>query len=623
MADLCKAPSTPQPQPSAQKPSTQQNPCGPNCSDSNGDPHLLTVNRYRYDFQAAGEFTLLQSADSSLEIQTRQEPFGTFGGVSINTAIAAKVGSHRVGVYASGGTLQARVDGTAVALGSPMDLGGGGRIATYTNGFEIDFPDGTKMWTLSVGKWGINALISPSASLRTSGVGLLGPIVPGGLGVPALPDGTMLPAAADRHARNSVVYGQFADAWRVTDSATLFDYDAGQSTATYTIKGYPSDAANVISGDLTATQTAAGTAACSAITDSGLHDDCLFDVGVTGQPGFADSYKATQSFYDSGIASSTAAMQVVQGIKLGGFALGPDGMVYISEQVSPTQATLVEVDPKTRTIVHQIDVPTATEVHVAAGSVWLPGLKTDSSGRNCSVTRFDAVTLAEQATVPIQCSDLGAAIVSDGSAVWFVDQTKYQASTKKGAVLTRIDPATNALGPSVDLPFIDGYLLDSQGALFYAGPRTQSSGFIVGSYYRLTTGASAMESLGQFNLQPVVSGTGLWVESSDGRSAEYFTAADVPPITVPIPYGEIVGGSATAVYVSVLETDSTVWRYPIDGSAPTTVGDPPTMNGQSYNTFSGDIPSPVANSDGILFVWPATVAGNTTSWVFLQWLPLT
>jgi hypothetical protein len=91
---------------------------------------------------------------------------------------------------------------------------------------------------------------------------------------------------------------------------------------------------------------------------------------------------------------------------------------------------------------------------------------------------------------------------------------------------------------------------------------------------------------------------------------------------VPIPYGEIVGGNASAVYISAVDNNSTVSRYPIDGSAPTMLGNAPTMNGETYNTFAGDIPSPVANGDGILFVWPATVAGNTTSWVFLQWLPL-
>jgi hypothetical protein len=37
---------------------------------------MLTVSKNRYDFQAAGEFTLLRSADGSIDIQARQEPYG-------------------------------------------------------------------------------------------------------------------------------------------------------------------------------------------------------------------------------------------------------------------------------------------------------------------------------------------------------------------------------------------------------------------------------------------------------------------------------------------------------------------------------------------------------------------
>jgi hypothetical protein len=628
--DLCGKPPTPQP--------IQTNPCGPNCSTSNGDPHLWTVNSYRYDFQAAGEFTLLRSPDGSLEIQARQEPFaGSIGGVSTNTAIAAKVGGHRVAIYASGGALQAKVDGVAADLTSPMDLGGGGRIATYPKGFEIDFPDGTKMWTLSLGHWGINAQISPSASLKASGLGLLGPIVPGGLGVPALPNGTRLPAATDSQARHNAVYVQYADAWRVTDSTTLFDYDPGKSTATYTIKGYPSDTADVTISDLTAVQKAAGTSACSAITDSGLHDDCVFDVGVTGEIGFAASYQATQSFYDSGIAlptpaaaptpgasgSVSGAMQVIQGNRLAGFALGPDNMVYVSEAVSSTQSTLLEVDPNAGKIVHQVGVPAATEVHVAGDSVWLPGLKTDSHGNNCSVTRFDASTLAEQATIPIPCTSsiTGPQIISDGSAVWFVDVSKYDVGTLKGAVLTRIDPTTNALGPSVDLPFINGGRMDSQGALFYQDASIKNTG-----YYRLTTGTSAMEPLGQFKSQVRAAGTGLWVTSDDDHSAEYFTSAGAPQVTLPIS-GLLVGGDITAAYVEILGKDPTgtkaaeqLWRYPIDGSTPTLLGYSPTVNDQNYSYFND--PPAVTNGNGFLKLWSPLPSSGKTPTVFLQWIPL-
>ena len=457
------------------------------------------------------------------------------GRVSTNTAIAARVGSHRVGVYATGSALQVRVDGTVIDATTAQDLGGGARIAPLPKGFEIDFADGTKLWTISIGRYGINAFVLPAGALKTGGVGLLGPIVPGGLGVPALPDGTRLPAAPDRHARHATVYGQFADAWRVTDSTTLFDYDAGKTTASYTQKNYPPDTPDLKPADslsdLTPEQQAPGIAACGSITDQGLHDDCVFDVGVSGDSGFATSYEAAQEFFDSGIAGPTpapsgtpilitpgpgtvaGAAAITPAILVQSYAIGPDNKLYLSAKVTSSKFTLLEVDPATGSILQQVDVPRTTEVHLAGGSVWLPGLKVDSNGNNCSVTRFDAQTLAEQQTIAIPCAPFGPTVASDGSAVWFEDTTKYDSATKKGAVMTRIDPATNAFGPSVDLPFINGFRYDSVGAFFYFDTNSDSS------FYRLETGQTSMTKLTPFVAGGHAAGTGLWAPGSAGDSA--------------------------------------------------------------------------------------------------------
>src|SRR5205807_9956787 len=51
----------------------------------------------------------------------------------------------------------------------------------------------------------------------------------------ALPDGTVLPQPVSQ----STLYGQYADAWRITDQTSLFDYAPGQSTATFTNEDFP------------------------------------------------------------------------------------------------------------------------------------------------------------------------------------------------------------------------------------------------------------------------------------------------------------------------------------------------------------------------------------------------
>lgn len=642
LSDLCGKQPTPEPK-------QMKGPCGSvACPNSNGDPHMLTINNYRYDFQAAGEFTLLRSPDGSVDIQSRQEPYPSSSlpnTISTNTAIAAKVGSHRVGVYETSTGLVAHVDGKTVDLsGRPVNLGGGGKISAYPKGFEIDFPDGTTMWALSVGQWGINVQIRPSAGLHADGVGLLGSITPGGLGVPALPDGTRLPAASDRAHARSTVYSQFADAWRVTDSTTLFDYEPGKSTATYTIRPYPTNTVVASVSDLSPSQATAGDTACSDVTDSALHDQCVYDVGVTGDAGFAQGYTYLQGFYDNGptvvvptsssspaasLAAATPAPGAVAGAvatipnatTLGGYAIGANDIAYLSVQNADNTFSLIAFDLKAGKIVTQVSEPAATPVHFAAGSVWLPGLVTDANGHNCSVTRVDATSLAKIATIATPCSAFGnaPAMASDGDAVWYIDITKLDVGTGLGAVIARIDPATNAAGASVALPPQGLTLADSQGAFFLFDTNRD--------YWRLPTGSTTLDSLGKLQAFSFVpGGPGLWAGLSDGKTAEYFTSSGTPTTTIQVG-GSVVAGDANAVYSEVPASDpktgafvNQLWRYPIDGSTPKQIGLAPTVDNNALSYF-GD-PMPVSNGDGVMKIWITRTGSAQTLTMLLQWTPV-
>ena len=61
---------------------------------NDGDPHIRTVNGLYYDFQTGGEFVALRG--QGMEFQTRQRPVDSLPWVSVNTAVAARVGKHRV-----------------------------------------------------------------------------------------------------------------------------------------------------------------------------------------------------------------------------------------------------------------------------------------------------------------------------------------------------------------------------------------------------------------------------------------------------------------------------------------------------------------------------------------------
>jgi hypothetical protein len=631
--DLCGRQPTPKP-----KPKGPGEGCA-DCSGSNGDPHMLTTNHYHYDFQAAGEFTLLRSTDGSLEIQARQEPWNNKFPIDIatNTAVAAKVNGHRVSVYATSETaLQAHVDGAVVDATTPIDLGSGASVRAIAKGVQVTFPDGTVMWALSVGTWGINVVIAPAPALRATGSGLLGSIVKGGLGVPALPDGTRLPAAPDRHARHSAVYGPFADAWRVTDATSLFDYAPGKSTASYVNRGFPADTKDFTVADLPPADIAGGEAACASISDPELSADCIFDVAATGESGFADTYTATQEFYDSGIAppstppSTTppssggpqASGFVVQGaikvtdlIGLAGATMGTGNTLYLSIRVGPDQARLLSVNATDGSIVHQVDVPIATAIHWAGGTVWASDLD-DTAAGGCSVTPFDGSSLARGTTLKIACTPIGGALTaSNGSELWYLDASTVDANGN-GATLKRLKASPSEPDASAVVPFLGGFPFDSQGALFYGDP-TPDHGM-----YRLSEGATDFEFMGPSHASVYPAGTGYWQQRNDGTAAEYTTVPNGTPISVPIGSGSVVGGDTEGVYLDMTGPDANaqLWRQPADGSAPVQQAAAPLVNDQALSYFN-DFPH-FATGAGYVQTWIPGSGGVSSNELYLQWAPL-
>lgn len=276
---------------------------------NNGDPHLTTVDGVHYDFQSAGEFVALRDGDG-MEIQTRQTPVSTASavadpytgltsGVSLNTGVAARVGKHRVSFQfdpqaerpADG--LRLRVDGVVTKL-SPrgMSLGPGGRVSPSAgSGIRIDFPNGTVLvvtpnWWAPQHRWYLNLDVFHTPAR----MGIMGVIAPHGW-LPALPDGGSLgtkPTTA--HQRYVALYQKFADAWRVTDATSLFDYGPGASTATFTNPSWPPETKPyVVAGEppVKPVSLAVAQKACAGVVGKALKADCVFDVQVLGDVGLA------------------------------------------------------------------------------------------------------------------------------------------------------------------------------------------------------------------------------------------------------------------------------------------------------------------------------------------------
>lgn len=294
---------------------------------THGDPHINTIDGTNYDFQGAGEFTLLRGP--GLEVQARQTPVETEGPlganahtglsscVSINTAAALKVGRHRITYQPNlngepdPSGMQLRVDGKLLgrldARGFPLSAGGRILPTTAPGGIQIQYPGGTDIvltpdWWDHYRLWYLNIDVRHARASE----GVAGAIAPRNW-LPALPDGTFLGARpADLHQRYQDLYERFADAWRVTGATSLFDYAPGKSTANFTVDAWPLEAVQQcrLPRDIEAPPPTVAPLAplpiavaqqhCAGVVRADDRANCEQDVMVTGEPGFVKTYLAAE-----------------------------------------------------------------------------------------------------------------------------------------------------------------------------------------------------------------------------------------------------------------------------------------------------------------------------------------
>lgn len=296
-----------------------------------GDPHIKTVDGVSYDFQSAGEFVLLR--DDGMELQARQSAVTTAGPlapdahtglsscVSINTAVAMRVGDHRItyqpaldpqrGEDARGPRLQLRIDGKPVVLGAnPIPLQRGGRIVptNTTGGMEVQIPGGTRVAVTPL-LWEPHQVYYMQINVYHGRAvdGIMGAIAPNNW-LPRLSNGDFLgPRPASLAQRHRDLYETFADSWRVDATSSLFYYEPGLSPNSFVVPGWPVAAATgchappqpgvpVPAQPITSTigQAQAGQL-CAAVVDPVRRDNCIRDVMATGAAVFAEGYLKSQA----------------------------------------------------------------------------------------------------------------------------------------------------------------------------------------------------------------------------------------------------------------------------------------------------------------------------------------
>jgi hypothetical protein len=283
--------------PPEEQPEPPQDPqcSGRGCGDSNGDPHLVTFDGARYDFQAVGEFIASIDPDGGFQVQVRQEPVPGSRLVSMNTAAAFDVAGDRVEVRVGDPTPLLLVEGVP-RTEQELSLPGGGTAsqvpAVRGRTVVVSWPDGSTATAQGIGRWGLHLTVQP-AEARAGGLqGLLGDF-DGDPNNDVRPRGgspLTLPPAFDE------LYGAFADGWRVDPTTSLFTYPPGAGPQTYADPTFPDR--EVTAGEVPNRVWAEEVCRRAGVTEPGALAACTIDVALTGQPDFATAARATQVFLD-------------------------------------------------------------------------------------------------------------------------------------------------------------------------------------------------------------------------------------------------------------------------------------------------------------------------------------
>jgi len=294
LKEFCRPTPPADPEPTPANPSANDT-RAPEGGQVASDPHIVTFDGRWYDLQAAGEFVLARSTVDDFDVQVRFAPLPSVRTVSVLTAVALRLGRDRLTFTVSPGTGPAapvvRVNGRAVdARFVQLESGSVRAITTeWGSGYVVQLSDGTRVGIQPFVRHSLNAWIKPADARLGHLTGLLGDADGRPDFEPTLRNGHDVLSVSPSY---DELYGAFGASWRLTPAESLFDYAAGESTASFTDLNFPDRLTPIADpGAIAAAETSCRD---GGINDSNLLRNCTTDVAATGDRAYVYAYRPFQ-----------------------------------------------------------------------------------------------------------------------------------------------------------------------------------------------------------------------------------------------------------------------------------------------------------------------------------------
>ena len=275
--------------PPQEEPKPEPTPDIPRKPDGNtgviyGDPHVVTFDGLRNSFQAVGEFILAKSERGDFEVQGRFKGVGD--NASLPSAVAIKAGGDRIGIYQGKLKINARNVNEA---SFPIVLEGGARVDKNGGEYRIIAPTGE--WVEVSGSSVLTIKVTVPKSRLSKMYGLLGNYNNN----PNDDMKTRQGKVVGINPNYDQLYKEYGNSWRIPQPESLFAYEVGETTATFTSLNFPKKLLTL--ADFTTQQKQEAERVCrsAGVTASAMLESCMFDVLVTGDRSFANVSAYVQS----------------------------------------------------------------------------------------------------------------------------------------------------------------------------------------------------------------------------------------------------------------------------------------------------------------------------------------